>query len=453
MAVLLAAASVALSVLVARNLDRAIDAGLSARAGDATALIEGRGGTGRLDESGEAIAQVLGPTAACSHDDAGRRRALLTPEERLAASNTVDGIIVDRRGSRPARTRSGSSRGPCRRWPGPRVLVIGESLAQREQSLESLHTLLVVGGPFALLLASLVGYGLAAFALRPVERCAGAPRRSPPARPAGACRAVADDEIGRLGRTLNEMLDRLDAAFKRERAFVADASHELRTPLASCARSSSWPCAARATATSSGRRALGGGGDRPAVGARRGPAGDRARRPGRAADPPGALHADDLLERSRGASRRAREPGAAARSPSPRRAIRLAGDPRAAGAGARQHGRQRAALRPRAITADAPSAATAASACTCATTAPGFPPDFLPTRLRALHARGRGALARRHRARPGHHRRDREAHGGAAHAANRRDGRRRRVAGAPDGLSSPHDVVDPPGVMNDPAIP
>ena len=42
----------------------------------------------------------------------------------------------------------------------------------------------------------------------------------------------ADDEIGRLGRTLNEMLARLEVAFKRERAFVSDASHELRTPLA-----------------------------------------------------------------------------------------------------------------------------------------------------------------------------------------------------------------------------
>ena len=41
-----------------------------------------------------------------------------------------------------------------------------------------------------------------------------------------------NDEIARLGRTLNEMLARLEVAFKRERAFVSDASHELRTPLA-----------------------------------------------------------------------------------------------------------------------------------------------------------------------------------------------------------------------------
>ncbi len=42
----------------------------------------------------------------------------------------------------------------------------------------------------------------------------------------------AQDELRRLGETLNAMLDRLEAALERERAFVDDASHELRTPLA-----------------------------------------------------------------------------------------------------------------------------------------------------------------------------------------------------------------------------
>lgn len=40
------------------------------------------------------------------------------------------------------------------------------------------------------------------------------------------------DEVGRLTRTLNGMLTRLEAAIVRERTFAADASHELRTPLA-----------------------------------------------------------------------------------------------------------------------------------------------------------------------------------------------------------------------------
>jgi signal transduction histidine kinase len=85
----------------------------------------------------------------------------------------------------------------------------------------------------ALLLASLAGYALASAALRPVEamrRRAAAISHEEPGQRLPVPRT--SDEIGRLGETLNEMLDRLEAAFERERAFTADASHELRTPLA-----------------------------------------------------------------------------------------------------------------------------------------------------------------------------------------------------------------------------
>jgi two-component system, OmpR family, sensor kinase len=40
-----------------------------------------------------------------------------------------------------------------------------------------------------------------------------------------------DDEVGRLARTFDDMLARLEASFHNQRRFVADASHELRTPL------------------------------------------------------------------------------------------------------------------------------------------------------------------------------------------------------------------------------
>jgi len=40
-----------------------------------------------------------------------------------------------------------------------------------------------------------------------------------------------DDEVTRLGHTLNRMLDTLESALERERRFINDASHELRTPL------------------------------------------------------------------------------------------------------------------------------------------------------------------------------------------------------------------------------
>ena len=113
------------------------------------------------------------------------------------------------------------------------IVVVGEPLAQRERALGALHALLAIGGPIALLIASVVGYILAAAALRPVERMR---RHAAAVTAAGTSERLpvppTNDEIGRLGRTLNEMLARLEVAFKRERAFVSDASHELRTPLA-----------------------------------------------------------------------------------------------------------------------------------------------------------------------------------------------------------------------------
>ena len=40
-----------------------------------------------------------------------------------------------------------------------------------------------------------------------------------------------DDEIGKLALSFNELLNRLDTAFKRERQFIADVAHEMKTPI------------------------------------------------------------------------------------------------------------------------------------------------------------------------------------------------------------------------------
>ena len=116
--------------------------------------------------------------------------------------------------------------------PGGRLVVVAQSLADRDAAVADLRNELATGFPLVLLAAAVGAYLLAAAALRPVEsmraRAAGisagdahARLPIPPAR----------DEIHHLGTTFNELLQRLQDALERERQFVSDAGHELRTPL------------------------------------------------------------------------------------------------------------------------------------------------------------------------------------------------------------------------------
>lgn len=110
---------------------------------------------------------------------------------------------------------------------------VGQSLLDLQKAQRRLLWQLAISIPLMMVIASLGGLFLANRALRPVERVAQAARRIG----AGNLRErvavpAAGDEISRLAALFNEMIDRLEQAFERERRFTADASHELRTPLA-----------------------------------------------------------------------------------------------------------------------------------------------------------------------------------------------------------------------------
>jgi heavy metal sensor kinase len=112
------------------------------------------------------------------------------------------------------------------------ILQVARSQAEIEATLRQLALLMAVAVPLTLLLASAGGLFLAGRALGPIDRIT---------RAAAAIGAEdlsrrlhfgqARDEVGRLAATFDSMLDRLDASFRRQRQFTADASHELRTPL------------------------------------------------------------------------------------------------------------------------------------------------------------------------------------------------------------------------------
>jgi heavy metal sensor kinase len=113
------------------------------------------------------------------------------------------------------------------------VVVVAGTLDDRNESLANLRAILLIGGPVALLLASLAGYLVSGTAFRPVEAMRRRAAETSAAEPEERLPLPeAKDELRRLGETLNGMLGRLEAALERERTFVDDASHELRTPLA-----------------------------------------------------------------------------------------------------------------------------------------------------------------------------------------------------------------------------
>ncbi|RDI76209.1 Histidine kinase-, DNA gyrase B-, and HSP90-like ATPase [Gaiella occulta] len=239
MAIVLTATGLFVYVRLRSALDQALDASLRSRADDVAALVlqsdSGlrEGDVAPLSDQGERFAQVVDRQGRIV--DATRRLGgtpLLTPAQRARAQARPSLFDIGPRG--PVDSPSRLLATPITAQDRRLVVIVGASLEARDEALRGLVRQFVIGGPVALLLASLAGYGIAAAALAPVESMRSRASLISGSDPSARLPVPAsDDEIRRLGETLNAMLERLEQTIRRERTFVADASHELRTPLAS----------------------------------------------------------------------------------------------------------------------------------------------------------------------------------------------------------------------------
>lgn len=233
MAVLLAAMSAFVYVRVRATLTASIDQTLRGQAGEIQdRMARNSPRIFESDDPGE-------PTVGALFDDQGHllrstpgvAPSLLPSDQLVRAQHTTS---VDSRQSLPGLR--GDWRvlaGPVQLGSRPAVVAVASSLAPRDAALDHLLAQLALSAPLALLIASGAGYILAAAALRPVDqlrrKAAQISAQTPGDRlPIPAAR----DEIARLSKTLNEMLERIESALTHERRLVGDASHELRTPLA-----------------------------------------------------------------------------------------------------------------------------------------------------------------------------------------------------------------------------
>jgi signal transduction histidine kinase len=229
MAAVLAAVGAFVYAQIRSDLDAQVDNALLSEAQDVETLVQ-VGRVAAINKSGLGLAQV--------YDGAGRivgsslkvgRVRLLTAQEAVRATGRQQ--LIDRRTLSfgtvrvlgiPAVAPDGSVR----------AVAVADRLVLRDDELSDVRSLLLIAGPLALILASVAGYELARAALRPVERMREQAERITERQLAERLPGSgAADEIGALSRTLNAMLDRLEAAVSRERRLVSDAAHELRTPL------------------------------------------------------------------------------------------------------------------------------------------------------------------------------------------------------------------------------
>ena len=232
-AALLMAAGAAVLLLFEREQWGALDAALLEEADTATAAISRLG-------AGAASASIVQHLSG-ERDLGPRRRVRIVSGERVIADvGDSTGDLPRLRAQHPERGVRDGALGqlhyaivPFQIAGAGAVFEDGVDASTVRKSIAKLRTSLLLVLPLILAAAVSGGYVLAGRALVPVIALAGELARIEP-RELGRRLdpGPIDDEVARLTREINALLERVERATDTERRFAADAAHELRTPLA-----------------------------------------------------------------------------------------------------------------------------------------------------------------------------------------------------------------------------
>jgi heavy metal sensor kinase len=238
LAVALGVVAFALVLVFRTAMERQLDDELAARAAQVVSALQIEGSAVALQGQGGDESLVVGGEFVGLYDPSGKLLDSSTTPPQAAAA--IASLAIGSSTTRAETVVSGAERLRVRAVPiaesGKRLgtVVIVRSLTPIDAAERQLIGILGLALPLAVAIAAIGGYVLAYRALRPVEELRRAAddygakdlsRRLAP-------RGLRDDELGRLARTLDAMLDRVAAAVEQQRRFTGDASHELRTPIA-----------------------------------------------------------------------------------------------------------------------------------------------------------------------------------------------------------------------------
>jgi two-component system, OmpR family, sensor kinase len=241
LAVVLVAFSSAIYFIQARQLQEELDSRVRVQVADLVRIYNDQ--TGLLDVPGNYA--VITPTVAILLTPQGQVVQSETIQQLAHVATTVSQQMPPSAGGSSSHLRYDEASDATANWlPGWEVAVVRIWQQHRivalmvvaipstlSRQLADLALGFAVAIPIVLVLSTGGGYWLARHAMRPIQSITRTAQDISVTDLHRRLRIRRRDEFGELGATIDQMLERLEGAFLRQRQFTADASHELRTPL------------------------------------------------------------------------------------------------------------------------------------------------------------------------------------------------------------------------------